>query len=272
MADYKKYQFDNFIISEDSKQKSLKDEDSSFDNSSAEETVQQEQPDTPEFQEETKQEDIIEETLPQEAEEPQTLQEQEETIISVEEEIIVPQKTYTEEELNEMIAKAKEDAYAKGLLSSEQNEIAKQNELLESIKTQLTSMFITITSKEEEQEIDNLRFLAASLRKVFPALEKKQALPEIKKFIEDNFSQITTQKSLAFFFAPDMVKQFASIIQKVAEHHDYEGKISVHKDDSLSMSDCRIEWKDGYVERSIDKILEKMDDLLINNQQERENG
>ena len=269
MADYKKYQFDNFIISEDSKQKSLNDEDSSFDASFAEETLPQELPDAPEFQEETKQEEIIEETLPQET---QDLSEPQETIIPEEEEIVIPQKTYTEEELNELITQAKEDAYAKGVLNSEQNEIAKQNELLESIKAQLTSMFIAITTKEEEQEIDNLRFLAASLRKVFPALEAKQALPEIKKFIEDNFAQITSQKSLAFFFAPDMVKQFTSIIQKVAEHHDYEGKISVHKDDSLSVSDCRIEWKDGYVERNIDKILEKIDDLLINNQQERENG
>ena len=51
-------------------------------------------------------------------------------------------------------------------------------------------------------------------------------------------------------------------IAKLAHIHDFEGKISLHKDSKLEKASCRIEWENGGVCNNSDKLLEKIDNLL----------
>ena len=64
----------------------------------------------------------------------------------------------------------------------------------------------------------------------------------------------------------------ANSLGKLAEQNDFEGKIAVHKDNSLGLSDCKIEWKDGRIERRAEDFIDKVEDLIETEKQERENG
>lgn len=93
--------------------------------------------------------------------------------------------------------------------------------------------------------------------------------------MKNNFSHFKNEPGLSFSFNPDSVKTAAALLPKLANANDFEGKISVHKDASLGIGDCRIEWKNGGVERNADKMLEKVTDLLDDKTmitKERENG
>ena len=73
----------------------------------------------------------------------------------------------------------------------------------------------------------------------------------------------------------DSGSQLCFITNKLANANDFEGKISLHKDASMAPGDCRIEWKNGGIERSSHKMLEKIDNLLDDksqNNKERDNG
>ena len=59
-----------------------------------------------------------------------------------------------------------------------------------------------------------------------------------------------------------MVAEIAPLLSKLANKNDYEGKISVHKDADMGLSDCRVEWKNGGVERNSSKIINKIMDLV----------
>lgn len=252
MAEYRKYLFDNFVV-EDEAKKALPDDVAV--------SVTEEEVAAPS-------EVIEDDTVVSEQAEPEPDIDAEEETYDNE----PAEPLFTQEDVDNAAAKAKEEGYSQGLLSAQESEEARKNILLEEIKNQLSLIFADQEKQNEEQELNNLRFIAASLRKLLPALEKIDGIAEIKQFLDDNFAYLGSQKSLAFFFNPEAVQQAAPLIERAAAHNDFEGKISVHKDENLGFSDCRIEWADGFVERNTDKLLEKLENLLTNNQQERENG
>lgn len=257
MAEYRKYLFDNFVINEGKKKEASVDEplvdELETSNIEAEEEDDKAQ---------ANDEEIISENENIEFEpEP----EPEPYIAPIEE-------MFTQDDIDNAVAKAKEDAYAQGLQAAQESELNHQNLLLEEIKNQLSLIFADAEKQNDDQELSALRFMAAALHKLFPTLEKIDGVSEIKSFLDENFAKLSARKSLAFFLNPDMAKKAAPLIQKAAEHNDFEGKISIHKDENLGFSDCRIEWEEGYVERNTTKLLERLENLLSNNQQERENG
>ena len=180
--------------------------------------------------------------------------------------------TYSLSELQDAVNKAKEDAYAKALQDSSQSDTAKQNILLEDISNRLMTVFAAQEQKKADDEVMILNFAMELVSKILPTLEKTQAAAEVQNFLANNFANFAGQESLSFSFHPDTIKLVADNIGRLAEQHDFEGKIAVHKDDTLGVSDCRVEWRSGGVERSTSKILDKVQSLINNNIQERENG
>jgi len=185
---------------------------------------------------------------------------------------IVNEITYSEDELKEAIRQAEEVSYQKGLQEALEQETEKQNILLEDIKNKLLTILTDLDQKKKDLEVSSLRFAVELVRKILPTLERERAEAEIKSFLSDNFANFAAQDTLSFAFHPDAVALVANSLGRLAEQNDFEGKISVHKDTSLGISDCRVEWKSGGVERSTSKILNKTDDLANDNTEERENG
>jgi flagellar assembly protein FliH len=179
---------------------------------------------------------------------------------------------YTEEELQEEIKHAKEEAYNKGLEEAKNSLEEKQNILLEDIKNQLMTIFASLDEKKSDMERGTLNFSVSLVKKILPTLEKERAEQEVKSFLAENFANFASQEALSFSFNPEIISQVADSIGRLAEQNDFEGKISVHKDVSLGLSDCRVEWKSGGVERKTSNILNKVENLININDQERENG
>lgn len=178
-------------------------------------------------------------------------------------EIIEP--SYSEEELKEAVRQAEEAAYSKGFQAASDDISEKHNLLLGDIKNQLMTIYAEIENKKSEIETSSLKFALGVIRKVLPTLEHERAEAEVKSFLADNFANFAAQESLSFSFNPETVSLVAESIGRLAEQNDFEGKIAVHKDASLGVSDCRVEWKSGGVERSMTKTLEKIEHLIENN-------
>ena len=182
------------------------------------------------------------------------------------------EETYSKEDLEEAVRKASEEAYRQGKEESSVSQAAQQNKLLEEISNQLTAVFSRLSQKETEREEGALKVAVAVLRKVFPSIEKQAAETEIKKFLSENFASVSEQELLSFSFNPESISLVANSLGKLAEQNDFEGKIAVHKDNSLGLSDCKIEWKDGRIERRSEDFIDKVEDLIETEKQERENG
>ena len=245
MAQYQKFMFDNFVIScEDNQCTSQTLEDAETEELEA---------DSEDVKQEEVTEDVIEETAPEDEKAP----------------------SYTQEELDSAVTSAEERGYEKGFNAASDEKEKQQTELLENINNRLMTLLAEVDKKSQDIEQGALQFALDLVKKLFPSLEKQHAVAEVQKFLKDNFSAFSHEDSLSFSFNPEMIESIASKIGKLAEKNDFEGKISIHKDDNLGLSECRVEWKNGGVERSPENILNKVEALLDkqeNTNKERDNG
>ena len=241
MGKFQKFMFDNFIIK-------ANDEP-------AEETV----PETEPLQEETIAE-WVEEKAPEFVPEPEIID------VPVEEvhEPVPETVSYSEDELKSAVEAAHQEGYAKGresALDEQQNALAA---LEENIGNRLSVLLADKDGEEKRSEQKLLSLCKDMLQKLFPVMEEKYALDTVKDFLGHNFSNFAGSSKLAFYFNPAIIQDIQETIARLAKSYDFEGKISLHKDASLSLSDCRVEWENGGVEKKQDKVLAKMNELIEN--------
>ena len=249
MAKYQKYLFDNFVV-DNSKEKKTEMKIEVVEEIAAEPVVEVEQDIAAEA------ETIIETPQPE----------------PVVQEPIAVEPSFSQDELNAAVKLAEETAYEKGFHAAADDEARRQNILLEDIKNQLMTIFAGLEQKTADIESSSLKFAVELVRKILPTLEKERAEAEVKNFLNENFANFATQEILSFAFNPETISLIAGSIGRLAEQNDFEGKIAVHKDAALGPSDCRVEWKSGGVERNTTRTLDKVESLIDNNAQERENG
>ena len=173
-----------------------------------------------------------------------------------------PVKNYNEAELAEKVKQAEEAAYEKGFKSAQQGLEAKTVALLEAVNSQLTLLVAGAGEESKEKDKEVLALAKAVIRGIFPTMEEEYATASIQKFLEDNFPSFKKESSLAFYFNPEVIGDVKDCLARLANINDYEGKISLHKDAALGLSDCRVEWENGDLERDGHKMLEKVDKLL----------
>lgn len=241
MAQYQKYMFDNFVIS-----------------CNDEECVAE-----PLDIEEETEETLAEEEIKQEAEEVES-QEEKGTEVLAKKEESEKQKdpSYSQSELDAAVKSAEEQGYEKGFNSATTELQKAEAAALEEINTRLVALLSGEIENKREAEASALKFAVELVRKLLPNLEAEVAKQEVEAFLSDNFSKFRGEKNLSFSFHPDMAAEIAPQLSKLAEKNDFEGKISVHKDINLNLSDCRVEWRNGGVERNTENVLEKVENIL----------
>lgn len=229
MAEYKKYMFDNVVVGERKKKAPAAT-------------------------------DVAEAVFFEDAAPEDTLVELED--VPVIEEPVIEVKSYTQEELDRLILDAEEKAYERGFKAAISEHEKIQTMLLDSINNRLMTLLADVNTQGSEQEQNALRFALELVKKLLPSLEKEVALTEVETFIRENFKNFAKEASLSFSFNPEMIAAIAPHISKIAERNDFEGKIAVHKDENLGLSDCKVEWNNGGVARSVSQTLSQVENLL----------
>jgi len=276
VVQYQKYMFDNFVITCDEETciaepldvEQPVDVDNSMESTTVDEsTISDIQADDTEKSEKTEEasenqtsetitDSIVEEHIAVEAPAPVVQQ--------------IIQNGYTQEELDTAIAEAVSTAvaeaetrgYDKGYAEASSSQQTQQIQILEMIEKQVSALITEIDNKLLSNEEAALKLGLEAVRKILPSLEPDVAKKELTAFLSDNFARFRQENSLSFSFNPDMAAEIAPQLSKLAEKNDFEGRISVHKDINLGLSDCRVEWKNGGVEKSSSKILNKIEDLI----------
>lgn len=248
MEKYQKFQFDNFIIDEDSQPYAEDWENTHINVEPQEEEVISEQAQT-ETPEDTEIKEV--EPLP----EPEVIPEPEPEVI---EDII----TYTEEEVQEKENKARAEGYDAGYKQAQTEQQEEHNRLLAEINNHLMLLSADMSSQTKAADNQLINLSTAIIHHLIPVIEKEQAQNLVTNFLEKNFSQFKNESKLSFYFHPQTLPYVQEEIAHLANIHDYEGKISLHKDEQMQVADCRVEWENGGVERNSIKMLDKIDKIF----------
>lgn len=113
-----------------------------------------------------------------------------------------------------------------------------------------------------DDSADKLRLIKMFLQQLSPALLQQQSLQIVADFISSNFPEFGQEKLLNFYLHPSVIYRLQELISSLAQKHNYEGKILLHKDENLAVCDCRIEWKNGQKLYDSKHILSRLESLI----------
>lgn len=171
-------------------------------------------------------------------------------------------KTYSEEELADKIKIAEQDGYERGFKTSQDGMDAIVSRLMEDINGKLLTLVANSSNLSCELEKQSLDLATAVIEKLVPTLNAEHAVEIVNMFISDNFNNFKDEAKLSFYIHPDIISYVQENISRLANSYDFEGKIALHKDAKLELADCRVEWENGSVERNINTLSKKVEDLL----------
>ena len=172
------------------------------------------------------------------------------------------EETFSRSELEAREHQAEQAGYERGYTTAQQEQIAENNRLLNDISQKLTILLAQSESEEKVKEEDAVNLLKQGIMTLVPILQEENATALVSKFLEDNFNNFKYNEKLSFYIHPDIISYVQETIVKLAKTNDFEGKIAIHKDNSLNKSACRVEWDNGGVEYQPQEQLLQVDEML----------
>ncbi len=256
MSKFQKFQFDNFIIDDETPQYEESWENNHIHIEDEQEEVLEDFQKEPEPEEITKQEKIQEEP-----------KEDEQIITYREDEVLEKEKQSREEGKQE----GYQEGYQKGFQEASQAKENMHNMLLENIEKNFKEFFMFYKESEEKNNFENnvIEVCKEIIQKVIPVMEQDTAKDIIADFLNKNFSSFKSEAKLSFYTHPDNINYMQEVVLNLARKYDFEGKISLHKDDTMSISDCRVLWDNGGIERNSVKTLDKITKILDSNETQK---
>ena len=233
MAELKKFAFDNFVIKSEKKKPVVAPQ--------VEEVIEEEIVDEVDFEDAPLAEEVQE----------------------------LPVKTYFQEELDERVRQATEEGYERGYREAQSGCDAKVVTIMNEINDKLKIIFSDNNKFTSELENQFLEMSKAIVQKLLPSLADEHAVEIVNKFIADNFNSFKKEAKLSFYIHPDTISYVQENIAKLADINDFEGKISLHKDSSLGLSDCRVEWENGGVEHNTAGLVNAIETLVDDNRTDK---
>lgn len=141
--------------------------------------------------------------------------------------------------------------------------IQKQNsDLLLSIDTSLKELSASVEQYAQSSFSTAVEFALAVCKKALPALSETNAVEEIKSLLEKNLHFLKDEQKISLRLNPAQAKQIKPVLTDLIKKESYHGKVSIVRDDSLPAGDCRIEWKNGGLEKKLQDVLNHTEELV----------
>ena len=107
-----------------------------------------------------------------------------------------------------------------------------------------------------------VEFALAVCRKAVPTLCETNAIEEIRSLLEKNLHFLKDEPKISLRLTPFLADKIKPMLTDLVKKEAYSGKIAVVRDDTLAAGDCRIEWKNGGLEKNVQDVLNHTEELV----------
>lgn len=173
-----------------------------------------------------------------------------------------PKPTFTEEQ----IEAARKEAFEQGRLEGEKamkdSQMKDQNDLLSRLDEKLAALQKNAATQWSGQ-LSNLMDVALLIaRKIVPVYAEKYGLGEIESIVSRVIAEMGREPRLVVRVAESRFDEINAKINEIVEQRAFEGKVVVLGEPSFGLSDCRVEWADGGIERDMDCLWQEIDKIM----------
>lgn len=173
--------------------------------------------------------------------------------------------TFSEEEL----AQARDEAFAAGKAEAAREAAAAMEtvaaQALEVIAAKMDALREDVRDAREGRAGEGLAVAAAIVRKMLPAADPDLAGAEILQVVDTAMARIYEEPRVVIRVNDGLVEALEDKIRNIAERDGYPGALTVAPDPDLPVSDCRIEWGAGGVERDLGALWTEVEDIIHRN-------
>ena len=176
-----------------------------------------------------------------------------------------PAPTFSEEEL----AQARDDSFAAGkeeaareAAESLEAQLAKA---LDNIADNLVSLQQDSHNAQDASTGEAVVIAGAIVRKLLPAADPELAAGEILHVVETAMGRLYEEPTVSVRVNDSLIDLIGEKIRDASQRKGYSGTLTVSGDPSLPVSDCRLEWGAGGVERDLGAMWAEVEDIIARN-------
>jgi len=167
-------------------------------------------------------------------------------------------KVFTQEELDSMLTRARHDGMKMGQVRAAEATVTVIQQLCAVVREAADST---------RSQVEDLRREAASLALVAAkklACEAVAALPEadVEAALREAIHQAIAEPRIVLRAAPNVVAALKDKLDELAQETGYEGRIVASPELGMKGGDCRIEWRGGGAERSMNQLEEAIGEVV----------
>jgi flagellar assembly protein FliH len=170
--------------------------------------------------------------------------------------------TFTVEELEAAKLAAHQQGVQEGKAEAMASIEQQANLTLDLVLRQMGDLLKQYKHWTAEVHHDSISMATAIMRKLAPELLRGSELPQVEHIINEAFQFLTDQPKVMIRVASDLEEPLSGKVNLMASRVGYEGQVVLTGDPELELTDCRISWYAGAVERSLDETWEQIDEMV----------
>ena len=174
-----------------------------------------------------------------------------------------PVPTIPEDVVAQLIANAREEAYAEGLRAGEQNATSMAAQTIAaaagSIATQSAKMAAALDEARAEHHQEAVELALSVGRKLALHLVARFPLGELEALVAECLPSLSGVPHLVIRCHPDLADAIRDTATAQMHHAGFAGRLVVMGDPEIRLGDGRLEWVDGGLVRDIAETSRQID-------------
>lgn len=174
----------------------------------------------------------------------------------------------------EQVAIAKEQSYGQGFVAGKEaamNELqSQQNEILTHIQIVFERMADEVWKMAAQKKQAAVDIALAIARKIVPDFVLRHGQQEILAAVEATVTEMINEPRMVLRVSEAQFDDISREINALTSRIGYGGKMIILADNTLRADDCRLEWADGGMERSINLTWSELERQLHRHQSHTE--
>jgi flagellar assembly protein FliH len=164
----------------------------------------------------------------------------------------------TQEELDHMLSRARETGLKMGQVRAAEATAAAVQQLCAIVQDSMG---------RAQNQLDDMRQEASKLALVAAKKLARVAVSQIPEgdvedVLREAMHQAIAEPRITLRAAPNVIEAIKDKLEELSLEAGYEGRLVATADPSIGGGDCRIEWRGGGAERSMQKIEEAIEEVV----------
>ncbi len=158
---------------------------------------------------------------------------------------------------------AKQEAFAAGVAAGRE-EAERQTarllaDALATVSAGLDRIFSEVDAQHAARQRSAIATAAEIARRLLPALCRREALSEIEALVSECLARLTDEPRLVIRVNDQLLDPMRQRLDGLIGATGFAGRIILLADNSLQLTDTRVEWADGGAERNVQAIWQEID-------------